>query len=114
MFVNKPPRLVLETMEDVRSAMQGDRKSLGPDPYDIKSVWVISLIDEIAAEGKYPYNATIKKLAEQRLGLPPKSEAEYAKEGDVLSLMVYNAQKYRRHDKIVAAGFIPFTEALLQ
>jgi hypothetical protein len=116
-FMNEPV-VTLLTQEDVREAMLHQRKECcgykGSDIYRIKSAWLISLIEEIVATGQFPYNADIKKLAEQRLGLPAKPEAEYSQEGDVLSLLIYNAQNYRRSDKLIADGYQPFTPELLQ
>lgn len=112
------PVATLATMDEVREAMTMPRKSCcgftGLDIYRIKSTWLVGLIDEIAASGEFPYNATVKKLAEERLGLPPKSDAEYAHEGDVLSLLIYNAQCYRSSDRLVAHGYEPFTADVLK
>jgi hypothetical protein len=82
----------------------------GLQQFSVKSIWLITLIDEIEESGRYPYNAVVKRLAEQRMGLPPKTDTEYAREGDVLSLLIYNAQCYRRSDKMKADGLFPFTE----
>lgn len=115
-----PPIRILETMEDVRAAIAEapDRGHIcglkGLDAYRIKSVWLVSLIDEIVAGGKYPYNADVKKLAEQRLGFPPKTYAQYSQEGDALSTLVYNAQKFRRSDNFERQGYEPFTEEVLE
>ena len=114
----KPPVLVLASMEDVRRAMNdpkitASRKEIASDPWLVKSIWLIELIDEIAATGEYPYNSTVKHLAEQRLGLPPQSHAYYAKEGDTLSLLIYNAQRFRGSDRLTAAGFSPLTQDML-
>ncbi len=116
MFEREPVR-VLESMEDVRAHLT-DRKGhccglSGLDQYRIKSVWLVSLIDEIVAAGKYPYNADIKKLAEQRLGLPARPDAEYSVENDSLSTLIYNAQKFRRSDALRAEGYTPFTRDVL-
>jgi len=111
------PVLVLDTMEQVREAMTHNRNGLcgfkGGDIYRVKSLWLISLIEEIAAK-EYPYNATVKRLAEQRLEMPPKTWAEYSRENDSLSLLIYNAQCYRRSDKLRADGFEPFTNGVIK
>lgn len=110
------PVLILEDLEAVREFATGPdrRKGAGMDAYRIKSLWLISLIDEHVASGHYPYNSCIKKLAEQRMGFPPKPEAEYSREGDNLSLLIYNAQCYRRSDQLHADGFIPLTTELIE
>lgn len=110
------PVLVLKDMEAVYDFATGPdrRKGAGMDAYRIKSLWLIDLIDEYATTGQYPYNSCIKKLAEQRLGFPPKSDAEYAREGDNLSLLIYNAQCYRHSDQLRAKGFVPLTAELIE
>ncbi len=112
------PLLSLETIEDVRAILAAPEvpEALwhGLNRYRIKSKWLIDLINEYVATGQYPYNTSIKRLAEQRLGFPPKSEAEYAREGDRLSTLIYNAQCYRHSDIRRAAGFAPFTQEMIE
>lgn len=117
MYFKDEPVKVLDSMEDVRQALSEPHNKLfgfsGLECYRIKSLWLISVIDEIAASGQYPYNATVKKLAEEKLGLPPKTEVEYSREGDTLSLLIYNAQGYRHSDRLKTDGYHPFTRELL-
>ena len=111
------PVLVLETLEDVRTFIQKPRnelKHLVSDQFRIKSLWLIALIDEIVAIGKYPYNADVALLADERLGNPVKPYTEYSRDGTTLSLLVYNAQCYRRSDQLYADGYVPFTESVLK
>lgn len=105
------PLMVLDDMEAVRQFLSApaDLGTLGK--YHVKSVWLIGVIDSIAAEGKYPYNADVKRRAEAALGLPA---SEYGKEGDALSVLVYNAQKYRHREQRAAAGYRPLDDAMLQ
>lgn len=111
-YFMESPLQVLPDMEDVRKFIALPRPN-GCDSFRIKSVWIVGLIDEISARGEYPYNATVKRLAMDRLGMPRVSDAEYAREGDALSLLVYNAQCFRRSDMLRADGFKPFTDELL-
>lgn len=112
------PVLTLATIEDVRAVVDQPRNNLcgfsGSDIYRIKSTWLIGIIDEIEASGRYPYNIDVRILAEQRLGLPPKTDAEYATEGTGISTLIYNAQCYRRSDNLRAAGYEPFTPEVVQ
>jgi hypothetical protein len=113
------PMLILETRDEVAAAIDANlgtvwKREPYPFAYRIKSHWLIEVIREIVAEGKYPYNSTVKKRAEEQLGLPPRSEAEYSTEGDTLSLLIYNAQCYRDSDDLIAAGFEYGSEDLLQ
>ena len=114
MFMPEPSR-ILNTMEDVREAMQHPREDLGTNllQYNVKSQWLIGLIDELSVSG-FVYNAQVKKLAEERLGLPARDDTYYSQEGDVLSLLIYNAQKYRNSDRLKAQGFVPFTTDVMQ
>lgn len=131
-FKNEP-KMVLEDMEAVRKAIAEDYRTKMPEiKFEIKSLWIIELINEIIASrpprqpapagmiiinigGDEPvaYNAEIKALAEQRLGFPKKSDAEYAREGDALSALIYAAQGYRRSDKLKADGYVPCTQELI-
>jgi hypothetical protein len=103
------PVLHLVTMEDTRRALiepswYADRDSR----WNVKSDWIISLIDEIEQAGSYPYNADVQRLAESRLGVDPSPDS-----GNPLSTLVYNAQCYRRSDQYRAQGFAPLTQAMI-
>jgi hypothetical protein len=92
--------LTLASMDDVRDAISRnlrDSAEWKPIMWRVRSEWLVALIDELEEKG-YPYNATVKREAEHRLGLPPRSEADYHQEGDTLSLLIYNAQCFRRSD----------------
>ena len=108
------PALTLETMEDVRQWL------VNPISYNdtrvkwlIKSPWIIGLIGEIEASGKYPYNAEVKWMVEERLGLPCGRATNDTREGTPISTLVYNAQNYRRSDAMLAAGFVPGSDDML-
>lgn len=73
----------------------------------IKSLWLIALIDEMA-KTEYPYNATVQREAEKRLGLERQND-----NNSFLSYLVYYAQSYRRSDNLLAAGFVPLTQAMI-
>lgn len=109
------PVLVLQGIEGVRAALAEPDPwfKLVGDRYRVKSDWLIDLIDEIAAT-RYPYNAVIRALARERLGLPALSEAENAREGTPLSALVYNAQNYRHSDQLRAQGYEPLTQELAE
>ena len=84
-----------------------------PFEYCVHSDWLIDVIDEIVARGDYPYNAEVRRLALQKLELPVPSETELAKEGTPLSLLIYNAQGFRRDRDLRAAGLSPLTQEML-
>ena len=54
-------------------------------------------------------NAEVKAEARKRLGLPPLSDEQNARQQDHLSTMIYAAQRYRDHDDLLAKGFFPLT-----
>jgi hypothetical protein len=114
-----PPSILLHGIEGVRWAIDEanlpEWKSHHKHPFEycVHSDWIIGLIDEIAATGKYPYNADVHRLARQRLGLPALSEAENAKEGTPLSLLIYNAQGFRRDRDLRAKGLEPLTQEMI-
>lgn len=113
------PVLVLPLMGDVKAAIETPnwRKEREKDrtAFLIKPLWIIGIINELLARtGKsFAYNADVKKECEARLGYPPKPDVEYCKEGDALSLLVYNAQCYHDSDALIAAGYEPFTQSLI-
>jgi hypothetical protein len=104
------PYAILNDIEDVRVALEDDSWLLRR--YSVKSNWIISLIDEIAAD-RYPYNSVVACIVRQRLGLSSLSYEEIAKGGTPLSALVYNAQNYRRSDKLRNDGFSPLSNQLL-
>jgi hypothetical protein len=82
----------------------------GEDPEDIytASDVVVEEIDKIVAAGNFPYNRTVAQAVARRLGIPEQPQ------GSNLYGVVYASQGYRDCQRLVAAGFEPFTPALLQ
>ena len=111
------PYLILHTQADVAAALRDTSwmKLPYPQSYRIKSVWLISLIDEIEASGKFPYNADVLEMAENRLGMPPRPKrSDYSQEGSPLSQLIYNAQQYHHSDRLRTNGFVPLTADLVE
>jgi hypothetical protein len=103
----RPPVMVLTGVDDLKAALTNpswfsDKRSA----FEVKSVWLIALIDEIVASGQFPYNQVVQLEAEKRLGIDAQPE-----NGSPMSYLVYNAQCYRRSDALIAAGFVPGSEA---
>ena len=106
------PSLTLDTIEDVRAALANPDEWYEmpfPRSWRVKSQWLIGLIDEYAATGKFPYNAEVQRLAEARLGIPRQDD-----NGSALSRLVYNAQRFRRSDQLRADGYAPLTQAMIE
>lgn len=109
-FMPEPSRFLAtagETLEAIRNPEW--MKAPHPFRWHVKSQWLCGLIDEYAATGKYPYNADVQRLAEDRLGIGPLPES-----GSPLSTLVYNAQNYRRSDMLIAAGFTSLTQDMIE
>lgn len=115
-YWKKEPVLILETKEQTAQALQDTSWYTNKEPWNakwrVKSLWLISLIDEIEATGEYPYNITIIALASERLGLPKPKDREDC--GTPLSALVYNAQGYRHHDQFIREGFSPFSPEMIE
>lgn len=112
-----PPSLTLTTQADLEAHLANSARWMHAgnreDKWNVKSLWLIAIIDEIVAAGQYPYNAEVRRIAEQRLGYPKVSKAELAREGTPLSTMIYNAQQYQESDFLTAQGFRPLTQELI-
>ena len=76
--------------------------------WQIKSMW---LCDELNAQEKngYVYNAEAQRKIEAQEGIGPFNE-----NGSILSILIYNAQSYRRSDKLIAQGYAPLSVKLIE
>ena len=110
------PSLYLETIDDLRQALvdlSWDGKSY-PSKWKVKSQWLIDLIEELSTDD-FAYNSDVLREAEKRLGgYPDRTPAGYSQEGSPLSTLIYNAQRYRRSDKLKALGYQPMTQELIE
>lgn len=139
-FPKEQPTHVLDTIDDVRDALANtDWIKETPTPitadqeknlqaagikarpttshrFTTKSLWLISLIDELAGPtnpDRTVYNSEIKAEAHKRLFGTTLTHADAAKEGDALSALVYNAQCYRHSDRLTQQGYVPLTQELI-
>lgn len=108
-FMSKPERELTreETLELLRSG--APLPETGLSKFRIKSQWLCDLLNEREATGEYQYNATFQRWFEREFNLMPSGE-----NGSVLSTLIYNAQCYRRSDKLQADGWRPASSDLLQ
>lgn len=108
------PRIevLLKDKDELLAALEkDDRNQWGHDAmWSVKSNFICDCIREITASGKYPYNSTVWEHVRAKLGLP---YVRFENEGDTLSLLVYNAQCYVRHDDLVNAGYSPLTQEMI-
>jgi hypothetical protein len=138
-FPKEPPTTILTTQEETKAYatnpnwLKPTQRILAPHQeanlkalriannfttdtsWTVKSLWLISLIDELAGDqpDKVVYNAEIKAEAHKRLGLGTLTDKDAATEGDALSRLVYNAQCYRHSDRLQEQGYVPLTQALI-
>lgn len=110
------PSLVLETDDDLRQAVLNDLKTVWskkPHPFQfrVRSNYLVNLIGQLPrSPGGIIYNSEVRRQAIDRLALP--NENCHA-DGTTLSLLVYNAQGFRRSDEYRQQGFVPFTQELI-
>jgi len=88
---------------------QLDRELGGMGKWRIKSLWLCELLNQREKTHGFQYNAEFLRWFEKEYGVGP-----FAENGSTLSILIYNAQGYRRHDRLVAEGWQPGSEALLQ
>lgn len=117
-FPMPEPSAVLQTKEELLEWCKKNESS--KDRYRtrerVKSLWLIAIIDEVikATKRDFAYNAEVKMIAAHRLGMGKLTHAEAATEGDALSWAIYYAQQYHHSDTLVAAGYVPCTQALIE
>ena len=116
---NVQPSLVIDTREDLITFLSdySVTQLSYPDRYNIRSNYVVETLHRLALENggawKTVYNAQAKKaLSLDLLGIELDNEAAH-REGDMLSLMIYNAQDFRRADMLRDLGFVLGTEDLM-
>lgn len=71
------------------------------EKWQVKSQALCNFMDAMEETG-YVYNLQAQRAFEQKHNLPPMDE-----NGSVLSVLVYNAQRYRRADTLVRDGWQP-------
>mgnify|MGYP000847628713 CR=1 FL=1 len=76
--------------------------------YTIQSLWICDRLNEYEKDG-YVYNAPAQRRLEAEEGLPPSPE-----NGSILSVLIYNAQTYRREDRLRAQGFQSLTADMVK
>lgn len=104
------PSLHLKDENDLRAALDNPEYMDWPYPrkWHVRSDFIIGIIDEIAMEGKYPYNIDVQRRTEARLEIGQQNDNQ-----SPLSVLVYNAQKFRHSDERIKAGYEPLSQELL-
>jgi len=79
----------------------------GISKWKVKSQYLCDFMDEMEKDG-FVYNVAALRAFEKAHGLEPSPE-----NGSVLSVLVYNAQDFRRHDRLVREGWTPCDDAMM-
>jgi hypothetical protein len=104
------PVLILDQEQTL--VLLGQPESSLPDNLDkfrIKSTWLCALLNERERVAGFQYNAQFEQWFEQQFQVGSITE-----KNSMLSLLVYNAQCYRRHDALIEAGWTPGEPAMLE
>lgn len=78
------------------------------DKWSVKSTWICERLNAFESDG-YVYNAQAQRRIEAEEDLPAHEE-----NGSILSILIYNAQRYRQEDRLTAEGYEPLTPDLVQ
>lgn len=105
----RPIKTHLPDKESLSRFLSAPPPDWNDSQWHTKSDWLIALIDEIEATGQYPYNTTVQREAEKRLGLPRQND-----NGSALSVLVYTAQVYRREARDEAEGWHALTQNMIE
>jgi hypothetical protein len=106
------PTPVLTLDQEQTLVLLGQPESSLPDDlnkFRIKSTWLCSLLNERERVAGFQYNAQFEQWFEQQFQVGSITE-----KNSMLSLLVYNAQCYRRHDALIEAGWTPGERAILE
>ena len=104
------PVLVLD-QEQTLALIDLPESSLPDDlnKFRIKSTWLCSLLNERERVAGFQYNAQFQAWFEQQFQIGSITE-----KNSMLSLLIYNAQCYRRDDALIEAGWTPGEPAILE
>lgn len=101
------PKLVLNKEETLDAIKNGLPK--GVDEFSIKSIWLCDVIRGYEKNVGYPYNREVQRYIEKMEGID-----EYSDSASPIATLIYNAQRYRRHDDLMAEGWQPGTPELIE
>ena len=106
------PRPVLILDQEQTLALLDQPESSLPDDlnkFRIKSTWLCALLNERERVAGFQYNAQFQAWFEQQFQIGSITE-----KNSMISLLIYNAQCYRRHDALIDAGWMPGEPAILE
>ena len=106
------PSLTLPDAESLLDAIRNPdwMKLPHPGKWNVRSDWLVSLLNEMQpSPGGTVYNSEAQSEAEMRLGIESRPD-----NGDPLATLIYNAQKFRRSDQLIADGYEPLTAEMIE
>lgn len=101
------PLQVLDRLQTLQLVASGSLPN-GLDKYRIKSTWLCDELNRKEAAEGFQYNAQFQRYIEEAEGIGP-----FGENGTTLSVLIYNAQGYRRSDSLKAEGFSYLTADLI-
>jgi hypothetical protein len=107
-FRNTPEVFLADKIATLAALENPDWMETYPRKYNTKSQWLCDLLDERERVDGYQYNLSFQRWLEKEYGIGP-----YDENGSPLSILIYNAQSYRRNDAIRREGFAPLTQAMI-
>lgn len=103
-YILPAPKILLQTREETIAAIEKPNWMKTRDSFQIKSGWLCQELNEYEKTIGFPYNATFQKWIETKEGIGPFNE-----NSSPLSILIYNAQRYRESDRLTAEGWVPPT-----
>ncbi|MFY9269006.1 MAG: hypothetical protein WAO55_04570 [Candidatus Manganitrophaceae bacterium] len=102
------PRITFRTKEETIAAIQKPDWMASGDSFQAKSVWLCEELNDYEKTIGFPYNSTFQRWIEKKEGIGPFNE-----NSSPLSCLIYNAQRYRESDRLIAEGwFAPTAETI--
>lgn len=114
-YFKNAPLLNLSTESELRDFLIAGETPKGLDKYEIRSQYIVDAIYDVMREQNrdMAYNTEVTALVRERLNIGHLPKEISADEGSLLSLLVYNAQNFRRSEEYVREGYEPFTNELV-
>lgn len=104
-----PPEILFQTKEETLAAIQNPTWMGWISRFKTKSVWLCQELNEYERTIGFPYNAEFQKWIEKKEGIGPFNE-----NASPLSTLIYNAQQYRKSDRLVSEGWQSPTREIIE
>lgn len=94
-----PPKRLLNKEETLAVLQDPESFMRDRDHWEVQSTWICERLNEYEKSG-FVYNSEAQRKIEAEEGLP-----RFNDNNSALSLLIYNAQKYRRSDRLRQEGW---------